>query len=102
MINVNSSINRYALKSHYITWSDKNNYLINTPSLCKNKNLKAYKSLEPYNFFASGNVHDVAYHVINNLSEFCFIKTKVIIKGLSFFPSENTFGVFCFNTSQLY
>ena len=63
-----------------ITWADIYNYLINTPSLYTNENLKAYKSLEAYNFFVSGHVHDVAYHGINDLSEFCFIKTKVIIK----------------------
>ena len=72
-----------------ITWADIYNYLINTPSLYTNENLKAYKSLEAYNFFVSGHVHDVAYHGINDLSEFCFIKTKVIIKGFSFFTSEN-------------
>ena len=73
----------------HITWADIYNYLINTPSLYTNENLKAYKFLEAYNFFASGHVHDVAYHGINKLSEFCFIKTKVIIKGLSFFTGEN-------------
>ena len=76
-----------------ITWVDIYNYLINTPSL------------EAYNFFVSVHVHDVAYHGIKNLSELCFIKTKVIIKGLSFFTSQHTFrifGVFCFNVSQLY
>ena len=67
-----------------ITWTDIYNYLINTPSLYMNENLKGYKSLEAYNFFISGHVHNVAYHGINNLSEFCFIKSKVIIKGLSF------------------
>ena len=88
-----------------ITWADIYNYLINTPSLYTNKNLKVYKSLEAYNFFVSGHIHDVAYHRINNLSEFYFIKTKVIIKGLFFFTSENIFRffeVFCFNASQLY
>ena len=72
-----------------ITWADIYNYPINTPSLYTNENLKAYKFLEAYNFFVSGHVHDVAYHGINNLSEFCFIKTKVIIKGFSFFTGEN-------------
>ena len=85
-----------------ITWADICNYLINTSSLYTNENLKAYKSLEAYNFFVSGHVQN---HGINNLSEFCFIKSKMIIKGLSFFTSDNIFRffeVFCFNTSQLY
>ena len=78
--------------------------IINTPCLYTNENLKAYNSLEAYNLFVSGHVHDAVYHGINNLLEFCFIKTKVI-KGLSFFTSENIFRffeVFCFNASQLY
>ena len=63
-----------------IMWANIYNYLINTPSLYTNENLKAYKLLETYNFFASGHVDHFAHHEINNLSELCFIKTKVIIK----------------------
>ena len=88
-----------------ITWFDIYIiFLINTPRLYTNENLKAYKSLEAYNFFVSGHVQDVAYHEMNNLSEFCFIKTKVTIKGFSFFTSENIFRffeMFCFNASNL-
>ena len=86
-----------------ITWADIYNYLINMASLYTNENLKAYKSLEAYNFIVSGHVHDVAYHGTNNLSEFCFIKTKVIIKAFSFFTSENIFSffeIFSFCTSE--
>ena len=50
-----------------------------------------YNFLEAYNFFISSYVHDVTYHGISNLSEYYFIKTKVIMKGLSFFASENTY-----------
>ena len=50
-----------------ITWVDIYNYLLYTPSLYTNENLKAYKFLEAYNFFVSGHVHDSAYHGINNL-----------------------------------
>ena len=77
-----------------ITWADIYNYLINMPSLNTNENLKAYKSLEAYNFMVSGHVDDVAYHGNSNLPEFCFIKTKVIIKVFSFFASENIFSFF--------
>ena len=42
-----------------ITWADIYNYLINMASLYTNENLKAYKSLEAYNFFVCGHVHDV-------------------------------------------
>ena len=43
-----------------ITWADIYNNLINTPSLCTNENLKAYKSLEACNLFVSCHVQDVA------------------------------------------
>ena len=87
-----------------ITWASIYNYLINMPSLYTNENLKASESLEAYNFFISGHVHNAEYHGINNLSEFCFNKTKVIIKGLTFFTRENIlrfFEMLCFNTSKL-
>ena len=87
-----------------ITWASIYNYLINMPSLYTNENLKASESLEAYNFFISGHVHNAEYHGINNLSEFCFIKTKVIIKGLTFFTRENIlrfFEMLCFNASKL-
>ena len=59
------------------TWPDVYNYLINTPSSFSGESLKAYKSLEAYNFFICGHVQDVYYHEIDKSNTFCFIKSEV-------------------------
>ena len=44
--------------------------------------LKAYKSLEAYDYFVCGHVQDCFYHEINTNDKFCFIKSEVrIIDG---------------------
>ena len=48
-----------------ITWGDVYNYLINTTSIYTKEKLKAYKSLEAYNFFVCGHVQNVFYNVIS-------------------------------------
>ena len=60
-----------------ISWGDVYNYLINTPSLFSKEALKAYKSLEAYNFYTNGHVQDVHYHEINRGNSFCYIKSEV-------------------------
>lgn len=42
-----------------VTWPELHDYLINTPGLFIRERLKAYKSLEAYNYFISGKVTKV-------------------------------------------
>ena len=60
-----------------VSWGDIYNYLVNSPSEYTHDNLKAYKSLEAFNFFVCNHVQDIYYNVIAKESEFCSIKTKV-------------------------
>ena len=60
-----------------VSWGDMYNYLVNSPSEYTHDNLKAYKSLEAFNFFVCNHVQDIYYNEIAKESEFCSIKTKV-------------------------
>ena len=60
-----------------ITYPDIYHYLIEYSSQFSKESLKAYKSLESYNFFVSGHVQNVYYHEVEKKSKFCFIKTEV-------------------------
>ena len=53
-------------------------YVIETPSIYDKKSMKAYKSLDAYNYFASGHVKTVWQHVISEDSPFTFLKSEVI------------------------
>eukprot|EP00795_Rhopilema_esculentum_P010137 gene10137-18802_t len=61
-----------------ITWADIYNYLIYYPSCFSRESLKAYKSLEGYNFFVSGHVHNIFYHEVEEKNKFCFFKSEVL------------------------
>ena len=56
-----------------ISWPDVYNYLINTPNTFSKESLKAYKSLEAYNFYENGHVQDIFFHSIKEENCFCFI-----------------------------
>lgn len=47
-----------------VTYPDIYNYLIITPSFCTHEQLKAYRSMDGYNFFSSGWVSNLT--VIGN------------------------------------
>ena len=42
-----------------VSWGDMYNYLVNSPSEYTQDNLKAYKSLEAFNFFVYNHVQDI-------------------------------------------
>ena len=57
------------------SWGDMYNDFVNSPSEYTHDNLKAYKSLEAFNFFVCNYVQDIYYNGIAKKSEFCSIKT---------------------------
>ena len=49
-----------------VTWLDVTSYLVDTPSIFSKTSLRAYKSLEAYDYFVCGHVQDCFYHAIND------------------------------------
>ena len=62
-----------------IPWSDIYNYLIEYPSVFSKESLKAYKLLEGYNFFISGDAQEVYYQDSSPTNrELWLIKSEVL------------------------
>jgi hypothetical protein len=61
-----------------VLFGDIYNYLINTPGIYTQESMKAYKSLDGYNFFACGHVQEVLFSEVSGDSPFCVLKSKVM------------------------
>ena len=60
-----------------IQWPEIYNYLIETPSVYTREKLKAYKSLDAYNFVLCGHVQDIQFHDYQ-VQNFVVLKTEVL------------------------
>lgn len=60
-----------------ISSRDVSEYLLDTPSEFTKESIKAYKSLEAYDYFVHGHVQDCYYTNIDEGSKFCFVKSEV-------------------------
>ena len=60
-----------------LSWRDVTSYLLDTPSPFTNQSLKAYKSLDAFNYFICGHVQECFLHDVRDKEEFCFVKSKV-------------------------
>ena len=62
-----------------ISFADITFYLLETPSEFTRDKIRAYKSLEAYNFFLSGHVQDIfIYNKVTTNSSYLFIKSSVL------------------------
>ena len=58
-------------------YGDIYQYLVETPGPYTRDNMKAYKSLEAYNYFQSGHVQTVYYWAVAPDIPVCFLRAKV-------------------------
>ena len=61
-----------------VTFGDIYLYLIETPGIYTKESMKAFKSLEAYQFFLSGHVKTLLCHPMDETVPFCIIKGSVI------------------------
>lgn len=59
-----------------IQWPDIYLYLVEKPSVYTREKLRAYKSLDAYDYVICGHVQDVRYHDIDE--EFCVLKSEIL------------------------
>ena len=67
---------------HFVGWPSVEyvgiyNYLIESKGHYTNESLKAYKSLEAYNYFASGHVRKIYYYESSSRSKYVIFKASV-------------------------
>ena len=60
-----------------VEYADLFNYFINTPGIYTKESLKAYKSLDGYDYFVSGHVHEVFISEISPDSPVTLLKARV-------------------------
>ena len=58
-----------------VSYADIYNYLINTPSEYTHEKLKAYKSMDGYNFFVNGWVSNVVVTQVEGRQHYLFTAT---------------------------